>query len=279
MMKPSPNPDESAIQMHLLVAGGSTGAGLDKSRSIPRPQRTLQEVLFRESLSALPQIEGISRVDELRAALAAGLPQNSEITRFRYAESLMKWFFRDGLDGLALTAWKNYRDLLLQASIHRYLYLSTEPIMATCVTGVLPRLQEGIIAPSAYLIGNTEKIIGHELVAKSRKRFLSSLRKLSFLEKTPTGDRVASPPVNKTATLLAMHHAFAVNGPKTIEVAQIEANPFWYFTGIRNSDQLRDFLREADHAGAIGKYVVADRLEQITTSMGLAELLERKVRL
>ena len=265
--------------MHLLAAGDYTETGVARSSIVPRRQRTLQEVLFRESLSALPQIEGISRFEDLRTGLAAGLPQNSEITRFRYAESLMRWFFRDGLNGLALTAWKKYRDMSLQASIHRYLYLSTEPIMATCVADVLPRLQEGIIAPSAYLISNTEKIIGHELVALSRKRLLSSLRKLNFLEKTPAGDRVGTLSVNQTATLLAMHHAFHVTGPKTIEVAQIEANPFWHFTGIRNSDQLRDFLREADHAGAIGKYVVADRLEQITTSMGLAELLERKVRL
>ena len=90
---------------------------------------------------------------------------------------------------------------------------------------------------------------------------------------------MAAPPQNKTATLLALHHAFAVEGQKTIEVAQIAENPFWYFTGLRNTDQLRDVVREADHAGLIGKYIVADRFEQITTRASLHELLERRVRL
>jgi hypothetical protein len=38
-------------------------------------------------------------------------------------------------------------------------------------------------------------------------------------------------------------------------------------------------LREADAAGVIGKYIVADQLEQVTTCFTLAELMERRVRI
>jgi len=266
-------------QLPLLSSPPADGAGGDTPRIFARSQKTLQELLLKESLVALERVESLTQLSDLRPTLASGLPQNSEITRLRYADSLIKWFFRDGLNGFSLSAWRAYHDLKLQAVIHRYLYLSVEPIMSACVATVLPRLQEGIIVPPLYLIGNTQKIIGHELVALSRKRLLSSLRKMGFLEKTPNGDRVCAPSFNATATLLALHHAFGVEGPKTIEVAQIEGNPFWYYTGLRNADQLRDFLRAADHAGLIGKYVVADRLEQITTSLGLHELIERRARL
>jgi hypothetical protein len=248
-------------------------------RILSRPQTTLQDVVFKESLAAVAHAEAVVEISELRDALGAGLPQNSQITRLRYADSLIKWFFRDGLNGLALSVWRAYRDFTIQSAIHRYLYLSAEPIMAASVSVVLPRLQEGIVAPSQYLISNTEKVIGHGLVSLSQKRLLANLRKLGFLEKASAGDRVAVPPFNPTAALLCLHHSFSVDAAKTIEFAQIEANPFWYFTGLRNADQLRDFLRAADHAGLIGKYVVADRLEQITTSCGWRELIERRAEL
>jgi len=266
-------------QLPLLSSPPANGADDDKPSIIVRPQKTLQDVLLKESLLALERAAPLTQLSDLQMTLASGLPQNSEITRLRYANSLIKWFFRDGLNGFSLSVWRAYHDLALQGAIHRYLYFSVEPIMGACVRAVLPRLQEGIIVPPTFLFGNTEKELGHDLVPRSRERLLANLRKLGFLEKTPNGDRVCAPPFNATATLLALHNAFGVEGPKTIEVAQIEANPFWYYTGLRNADQLRDFLRAADHAGLIGKYVVADRLEQITTSLGLRELIERRARL
>ncbi|MEI6176960.1 MAG: hypothetical protein WCS43_08715, partial [Verrucomicrobiota bacterium] len=265
-------------QMQLLASEQASAASVIP-RILSRPQKTLQELHLKESLAALNQAEATTQISELRDVLASGLPQNSEITRLRYADSLIKWFFRDGLNGFSLSAWRAYRDFPIQAAIHRYLYLSSEPIMAASVATVLPRLQEGIIVPSQYLITNTEKAIGHDLVALSRKRLLSSLRKLGFLEKSTGADRVAVPLFNGTAALLCLHHAFSVESVRTIEVSQIEENPFWYYMGLRNADQLRDFLRAADHAGLIGKYVVADRLEQITTSFTWRELIERGARL
>ena len=248
-------------------------------RILNRPQKTLQEVVFKEALAAVVQSETVVEIDALREVLAAGLPQNSETTRLRYADSLIKWFFRDGLNGLALTTWRSYRDFSIQLAVHRYLYLCAEPIMAASVSTVLPRLQDGIVAPSHYLISHAENAIGHSLVLLSRKRLLSNLRKLGFLEKTSTGDRIATPSFNPTAALICLHHAFSVEAVRTIEVSQIEANPFWFYMGLRNADQLRDFLRAADHAGLIGKYIVADRLEQITTSLGWRELIERRAKL
>ena len=261
-----PNPPDAATSPEL-------------PRILNRPRKTLQEVHFRESLLAVSQIGAVTQIEELRARLAAQLPQNSETTRLRYADSLIRWFFRDGLQGLALSIWRRYQDQAIQVAIHRYLYLSAEPIVARCVVELLPKLQERVVVPADYLISHTEKLVGHELAELTRKRLLSNLRKLGFLERSASGDRVAAPPVSKTALLLSLHHAFNVAEPRTIEFAQIEANPFWCFGGLRTVDSLRDFLREADHAGAIGKYVVADRLEQITTCYSLAQLLEKRLRL
>ena len=251
----------------------------DMPRILSRPQKTLQEVMFKEALAALPALAPLTDRAQLRSSLAELLPQNGATTRLRYAESMIRWFYRDGLQGLALSAWRTYGDQGLQHALHRYLYLSIEPIVAQCVVNVLSKLNEGIIVPEGYLAGHTEKLVGHPLVELTRKRLLSNLRKLGFLDRQATGDRLAPVQVNKTGLLLALHYEFARDELRTVSFASIAANPFWRFFGVRTEDDLRDFLREADHLGLLGKYVVADRLEQVTPAFTLAELLQRKAHL
>lgn len=264
-------------QRDFLEESREQDAGMP--RILSRPQRTIQEVMLKEAIAALPAIASLSDLSRLRLGLADTLPQNGAETRIRYADSMIRWFFRDGLQGLALTTWRTYGDHGLQHAVHRYLYLSIEPIVAQCVVHVLGKLNDGIIVPDGYLAGHTEKLVGHPLVEGTRKRLLSNLRKLGFLERHATGDRLASVAINKTALLLALHNEFAREEVRTVSFATIAANPFWRYCGVRTEDDLRDFLRETDHLGLLGKYVVADRLEQVTPAYTLAELFQRKVRL
>src|SRR5438876_11765255 len=143
-------------QPELLRAPPPPALDAHIPRILNRPHKTLQEVHFRESLLAVGQIGAVTNVDELRARLSAQLPQNSETTRLRYADSLIRWFFRDGLQGLALSVWRRYQDQAIQTAIHRYLYLSAEPIVARCVVELLPKLQERVVVPADYLISHTE---------------------------------------------------------------------------------------------------------------------------
>ena len=259
--------------------GGDEAKSVALPRILHRPQQTLQEVLLKESLIAVRLAQGVSDINEVREKLAAALPQNSQVTRLRYVDSVIRWFFRDGAHGIATRAWETFQNDEIQTAIHRYLYLSAEPIIGTCVASALWRLSEGVVVPGDYLAGATAKLVGHELSTQTRRRLLSNLRKLGFLERFAAGDRVVSPSLNRTALLLALHHAFNVDHQRSIEFATLAANPFWRFIGLRSEDNLRDFLKEAVHAGYLGKYVVADRLEQVTTCLTLPELLERRVQL
>jgi hypothetical protein len=260
----------------------SAGSDEKKSVALPRifrrPQHSLQEVLLKESLVGVQLALGASDINELREKLVAALPQNSQGTRRRYVDLIMRWFFRDGARGFATTVWERFQNDEIQTAIHRYLYLAAEPIIGTCVASALCRLSEGVVVPGDYLAGATAKLVGHELNTQTKKRLLSNLRKLGFLERSGAGDRVVSPVLNKTALLIALHHAFNVDHQRSIEFATLAANPFWRFIGLRSEDSLRDFLKEAVHAGYLGKYVVADRLEQVTTCLTLSELLERRVK-
>src|SRR5262249_33599884 len=92
-------------------------------------------------------------------------------------------------------------------------------------------------------------------------------------------DRLTPVTPHKTSFLILLHHLFAHKSVRTVELRRMFANPFWKFLGYKSEDAVRNLLREADSVGVIGKYVVADQLEQVTTSFALDELLEKKVRL
>ncbi|MBM3302134.1 MAG: hypothetical protein FJY85_19555, partial [Deltaproteobacteria bacterium] len=66
---------------------------------------------------------------------------------------------------------------------------------------------------------------------------------------------------------------------RTIELRYLFANPFWKYLGCKSEDAVRSVLRDADAAGLVGKYVVADQLEQVTTCFTLDEFLNRRMRL
>jgi hypothetical protein len=263
--------DQTQTEFLEHAGAGERRAGATPSRS----QHTLQDYLPEGSLVAMKMAQDAATIEDWRLRLEAALPQNSATTRKRHVESLTRWFFRDGLAGFAPKVWARYRDPELQLAIHRYLYLTVEPIMSACVTSVLARLGEGIMVPADYLPTNTGKVMGYELSQDTRKRLLANLRRLGLLERGSAGDRVIAPPLSKTALLLALHHAFNIDAPRTIEFAALAENPFWRFVGLRSEDALRDFLREAEHAGLLGKYVIADRLEQITTCYSIPALIQR----
>ena len=92
-------------------------------------------------------------------------------------------------------------------------------------------------------------------------------------------DRLISANPSKSSILLLLHYLFGAAGPRTIELPALLANPFWKYVGLKAENNVRMILREADAAGAVGKYVVADQLEQVTTCFALDEFLAKKVRL
>ncbi len=75
-------------------------AGVPGVRSGVR-RRAIQDVLLPEGLLAVRLSEHVESLDELRQALVGALTQNSQETRLRYSQSVLKWFFADGFNGLA----------------------------------------------------------------------------------------------------------------------------------------------------------------------------------
>ncbi len=254
--------------------GGSGGVGE------PRDRRTLQDLLVREGLLAARLAEGATSLEQLQELLVGQLPQNSLETRTRYAQSVLKWFFPDGLSSLVPRVAACYRDETLTADVLRCCYLMAEPIVGACVAESLFPLEVGMRVPAQYLDHFLRDHLGEEPPGRTRERLKSNLMRLGFLGRARGQlDQLRPLSPAPTATLVLLHHLFARVGPRTIEMRNLLAHPFWKYLGYKSPDEVRKVLRAADLAGLVGKYVVADQLEQVTTCFSLDELLARRARL
>jgi hypothetical protein len=243
-------------------------------------KKTISDLYFHEAIFAVKESTNCQNLKELQTRLVSKLGQNSQETRVRYARFVIRWFFADGFDGIARKTWVAYQDEKILIDILRYLYLAHEPVMGACVSECLFPIELGMRAPASLFDRFLSTHYGGAQTKKTTQRVKSNLMRLGVLERSPGGDDklVALNPA-KTSLLLLIHHIFASAEPRTIELRTLLADPFWKYLGLKCEDEVRSIFREADALGCIGKYVVADQLEQITTNLTLDSFLSGKVRL
>jgi hypothetical protein len=278
-------------QMALLEDGVSSESGPTgrsdlkpslgiKAAGSRRERKSIQDVLLREGLVAVRLAVGLADTEELQEKLQQELGQNSAETRLRYARSILLWFFGDGIGSLARQTWQAYEDEALERDILRYLYLAAEPLVGQCVENSLYPLEEGMVIPAAYFERYLHGALGERPSPKTLKRLKMNLAKLGFLDRSSTqGDRLGRINLDKTAFLIVFHSIFSPTGPRTVELTSVLSHPFWKHLGLKSSQAVRTILREADAARLLGKYVVADQLEQVTTCFSLSDLLKKRPRL
>lgn len=242
--------------------------------------KAIQDALIPEGLQAVKWSVECQSVEQLQQALLKNLGQNSLETRRRYSQSILKWFFSDGIDGLLPRVWRVYRDEAIINDLLRYSYLAQEPVMAACVAEALFPLENGLVIPASYFDKFLTDFLRETPPEKTRERLKINLKKLGFLERARgKPDRLVPVVPQKTSFLILLHHLFAPKSVRAVELHNLFTNPFWKYLGYKSEDAVRNLLREADAVGVVGKYVVADQLEQVTACFTLDELLKKKVRL
>ena len=265
-------------EMPLNLPGQSELPLAQKAPAV-RERKTIQDVLLAEGLLALKVAHEVKSPDELQDILVKRLGQNSMETRRRYAQSIGRWFFPDGLAGLLSRVWRAYEDEAISTDLLRWSYLNQEPIMGRCVAEALFPCETGLVMPATYFDKFLQDHLGEPASEKTRKRLKTNLKKLGFLERAKgKPDRLLPVVTQKTSFLILLHHLFAAQAVRTVELKNLVTNPFWKYLGYKSEDGVRALLRDLDAVGLVGKYVVADQLEQVTTCFTLDELLERRAR-
>lgn len=258
--------------------GCSKGIGRPPPRMARADVRGIQDLIWKEAVFAAGHVSEFSDDAAFQDFLCAHLPQNSEETRSRYAQSLMRWFFPDGVCGLAARVWTSYQEPELREAILRYVYLREEPIVGAAVAEALFAIEESSAIPSSYLTNFLVSRFGETIPEKSIKRVKTNLRKLGILAKEK-GNKDILRPLNPspTAFFLLLHHIFARREVGGVELRTVLENPFWKYLGFKSEDRLRSLLKEGVAKSIIAKYVVADRIESISFRHTFDSFVEARV--
>jgi hypothetical protein len=236
--------------------------------------RAIQDLIWKEALFAVRAAEPFAEEAAFRRHLQTQLPQNSPETRERYTQTLLRWFFPDGMQGLAAEVWRHYHNASLAEQILRYLYLRAETMAGAAVTEALFPIAEDSLLPAGYLPNFVRSRFGATTPDKSLQRLKSNLRKLGFLTRA-RGERDVLRPLTPsgTAFLILLHHLFARQQAGSVEFRTLAADPFWKYLGFKSEDRLRDVLKAAVNRDLLAKYVLADRIESISFRHTFAEFV------
>lgn len=168
-----------------------------------RERKTLQDVLLAEGLMALKLAHEVKSPEELQDILVKRLGQNSMETRRRYAQSVVRWFFPDGLNGLLPRVWRAYEDDAIALDLLRWSYLNQEPIMGRCVAEALFPCETGLAMPATYFDKFLQDHLGEAPPEKTRERLKSNLKRIGFLERANgKPDRLRQVVTQKTSFLI-----------------------------------------------------------------------------
>jgi hypothetical protein len=241
--------------------------------------RTISDVYVSDAVLAVKEATKCESLEALKDRLLQVLGQNSAETRLRNARFIIRWFFPDGIDGIARKTWLAYQDDRILLEVLRCLYLSQEPVMGRCMADCLFPLELGMRVPAAEFDRFLTAYYGSPPTKKTSQRLKTNFIKLGVLEAVGRDHRLVPFVPTKTALLILTHSIFAPSEPRTVELKRLLADPYWKYLGYKSEDAVRTVFREADAAGILGKYVIADQLEQITTRWGLDDFLANRPRL
>jgi hypothetical protein len=239
---------------------------------------TLQDFPYAEGLQAVKDSLRFEDFASFYPEMVNRLPQNSPVTRKRYANLVTRWFFPERrLGGLLPTVWRTYGDDQLLREVARVTTLEIEPVIAHFVTDVILPLPPGTPF-SRELTRNYVTATYGAFKENSYKRLQISVAALGYLRGSKSTWSVAALPPPADALLILLHARLAPT-PRIVRLADLLVAPLWRYLGLRSDDDVRHILRDAAAAGLLARYTTVDQLEQITTRYTYTDYLNQRLRL
>ena len=159
----------------------SRTSGVRRSRRKEGASRTISDLYVSDAVIAIKEAAKCDSLDALKSRLIQVLSQNSEETRIRSARFVIRWFFPDGIDGIARKTRLAYEDDRILMDVIRYLYLSQELVMGHCVTDCLFPIELGMRVPGPEFDRFLTSYYGDSATKKTTQRLKSNLIKLGIL--------------------------------------------------------------------------------------------------
>ena len=239
---------------------------------------TLQDFPLHISIQAVKASADFSSYDDFRRYLLDHLPQNSPVTRERYANLIgHRYFPGKSLDNLLTQVWKVYQDEPLLINLMRVAALEAEPVIARFVLDQVWPLSAGQVLDTDLARSFIHETYG-EFKQQSYERLLLTMRRLGFLGRY-NGKLVVeeiSPPAD--AFLILLHERLAPT-PRILRLSDILSTAWWRLLGLKTADTVRHILRHAEASGLVSRYVTVDELEQVTTRFSRDEYIGQTRRL
>lgn len=245
----------------------------------------IQSVAWETGLQAVKDSADFDSFDAFVRHLQDGIRQNSEATRRRYTNLIVKRLFPDHrLDGINTRAWRTYADEAILADLVRVTTLEAEPVIARFVVEQILSRPPGTVIEAAAIRDFISAIYG-TYKQDSYNRLQSAVGHMGFVARLEGRMITQIIPRPSNAFLILLHARLAPT-PRIVRLADVlvpptaaggntltSIAPFWRLLGMREESEVRTILRDAEAAGLIAKYAVVDQLEQITTRYSLDDYL------
>lgn len=239
---------------------------------------TLQDFPLAASIEAVKATADFHSYDDFYRYLIEHLPQNSPETRRRYAELVGKRYFPGmSLDNLMVRTWRSYRDEQILVDLMRVYALEAEPVVARFILAEVCPLTVGQLFDIDVARAFIQKTYG-AFKENSYTRLLLTVRHLGFLGRYDGQLVVEQIPIADNALLLLLHDRLA-RRPRIVPLDEILSTDWWRFLGMREADDVRWVLRQAEVAGLLSRYAAVDELEQVTTRFSRDEYIDGAKRL
>jgi hypothetical protein len=239
---------------------------------------TLQDFPLQASIQAVKASADFVAYDDFYQYLLDNLPQNSPETRKRYAELVgMRYFPGLTLNNLLPQVWKAYQDECILVDLMRVYALEAEPVIARFVMENVWPLGAGQVLDATVVRAFIQETYG-EFKKNSYSRLLLTIRHLGFLGRYDGELIVEEIPSLGDAVLILLHDRLAPK-PRIVPLREILEEDWWRFLGIKQPDEVRHALRQAEAAGLISRYAAVDELEQVTTRFTRKEYITQAKRL
>ena len=239
---------------------------------------TIQGFPWKDSIDAVKASEDFQNFDDFYKYLIESLPQNSLLTRQKYAELIVRRFFPEKtLSELTPRVWQVYHDEKILTDLMRLSALEAEPAIAEFVLEELFDRMPGSIITTEMVKNYIIETFG-EYKKDSYQRLLKVCRYFGFLSKHDGDHYVMSIPLTENAFIILLHDRLA-RTPRIVRISEISESKWWRKLGLRDLDYVRSILRKAEAARIISRFVKVDDLGQITSRYSRDEYLERALRL